>query len=282
MPDPREVIRNINELPTLPSVVAKVNELVNSSNASAGDINDVISRDISLSSRVLKLVNSSFYGFPRRITSITHAVVILGFNTVRNLVLSSFVFSAFKQRSARFDHSSFWTHSVGTAVGASTIAQAANLSQNQREDAFIAGLLHDVGKVVMCEFMSDSMDEVLSRVEQQNCLFLDAEHQTLDFDHSELGGCLLEEWNLPPSIVGLVRHHHDLACDDETMRMCAIIQLADILARTLCFGNGGDQKMPTLDNRAWQVLDISWDDVGTIMDQSLAEIQRANVFLDLL
>ncbi|MHC4873470.1 MAG: HDOD domain-containing protein [Planctomycetota bacterium] len=283
MKDPDALIAEISELPTLPDVVAKVNELVNSSSASAGDINDVISRDISLSSKVLKMVNSSFYGFPRRITSITHAVVILGFNTVRNLALSAFVFSAFKDnKSLKFDYRQFWLHSIGVGITANGIAQNLGLSQTEKEDSFMAGLLHDVGKVVMCEFLADKAKLVIDKVKEKDCLFYEAEKELLDFNHASLGGSLLEKWNLPISIVSFVNNHHQPLEVEENKKMCYIIHLADILTRSICIGNGGDEKIPAIANNIMDELSLGWGDVSKVMDNSLTEIQKAGVFLDML
>lgn len=283
MSSPKEIISNITELPTLPDVVAKVNELVNSSNASAGDINDVISRDIALSSKILKMVNSSFYGFPRRITSITHAVVILGFNTVRNLALSAFVFGTFKEnKKIDFDYKKFWVHSISTGIVANNIAQMTGLSQSEKEDAFMAGLLHDVGKIVMCEFVSDKASKIVDIVKEKDCLFCEAEKEVVDFDHANLGGALLESWNLPISIVSFVNNHHSPAEVEENSKMCSIIHLADIITRSLCLGNGGDEKIPVISDGVIDELALGWNDISKIMDLSLTEVRKADVFFDMI
>lgn len=284
MAKPEKVIESISELPTLPTVVARVNALVNSASASAGDINDVISRDLALSSKVLKLVNSSFYGFPRRITSITHAVVILGFNTVRNLALSAFVFNTFKKGARHFDNRAFWAHSIGTAIAAQNLAQALNLSQGQKEDAFMAGLLHDIGKVVMCEYLEEDFARVIETVTQEDCLFLAAEARHLEYAHQGLGGSLLEHWNLPVAIVATVRHHHDPAAaeGEELQRSAAIVHVGDILARSLCLGSGGDRKIPRLEPAAGEALGLEWDRIGEVMDATLAEMDRTGAFFELV
>ncbi|MHC4201363.1 MAG: HDOD domain-containing protein, partial [Planctomycetota bacterium] len=125
--DIKRFISSIDNLPTLPVVVAHVNELVENPSASATDINNAIRQDVALSARILKLVNSSFYGFPRKISSITHAVVILGFNTVRNVVLSAFVLDAFTGKGLPFGHRQFWIHSLGAGVAAQTLAEGNDL-----------------------------------------------------------------------------------------------------------------------------------------------------------
>jgi HD-like signal output (HDOD) protein len=282
MADPKEIIANISDIPTLPDVVAKVNQLVNSTKASAGDINDVISRDISLSSKVLKMVNSSFYGFPRRITSITHAVVILGFSTIRNLALSAFVFSAFNKQSKTFDQKAFWEYSIGTALSASTIGKHLKLEQKHKEDAFMGGLLHGIGKVVMCEYLPEDMEKVVGEVKSNNISFIEAEKKTLDYTHQELGGCLLEKWNLPQSIVNSVSNHTTpMECVEEDRNMAFILHLATSLTSTLCIGNCGDDKVPIISAAELEALGLTTEDLGAIMDTILTDVPGAMSFLEM-
>ncbi|MBN1257607.1 MAG: HDOD domain-containing protein [Planctomycetes bacterium] len=280
MADVKKLVSEIEELPTLPVVVAKITELVNSDTTSASDINFTLSKDLALSSRILKIVNSSFYGFPRRINSITQAVVILGFHSIRNLALSSFVFSAFAKGWQSFDNRAFWLHSLATAVAANQIAGLLRVPQRTREDMFIAGLLHDLGKVVMCEYIQEDMDRVLKIVAQQDCLFLDAEAACLEYNHAHLGASLLDSWRLPSSVVELVEFHHQPENAAVESQPCAAIHLADIIARSICCGNGGDNKIPKINPAAWQTLALGWDDVGAVMDHTLAEMKNASAFFE--
>jgi HD-like signal output (HDOD) protein len=133
--------------------------MVGDPSVSAGDINDVISKDVALSARILKLVNSAFYGFPRRIASVTHAIVILGFNALRNVTLSASVFDLLDSRDLPFGHREFWIHSIGVAVAANVIARERKLPDV--EDAFMCGLLHDVGKIVLHQYARGEFGRVL-------------------------------------------------------------------------------------------------------------------------
>ncbi len=280
MPDLQDLITTISDLPTLPDVVARVNQMVNDPDASAADINDVISQDISLSAKILKLVNSPFYGFPRRITTITYAVVILGFNTVRNLALSAFIFDAFKKKGAReFDLRGFWRHSVCTAIASQ--ATAARTGLWQEEDAFMGGLLHGVGKVVMNQHMADDVKRIMEHVRKEDCLFCEAEAALLDYTHNEVGALLLDRWNLPDAIIEATRHHHTPSKAAEAAPLCALVHFADILSRSLCAGFPGDWKIPRLAPEVWGQLALSWDDVGALMDQVGQEYNRAGAFFEL-
>jgi putative nucleotidyltransferase with HDIG domain len=287
----QSLVDTVGELPTLPDVVAKVNGLVQDPATSAADINGVISVDVSLSARILKIVNSPYYGFHRRITTITYAVVILGFNAVRNLALSAFVFDVFR-RSGRspLDLPRFWQHSIGSAVAAAATGRLVARQTGREvdpkigEDAFMCGLLHDIGKVLMSQYLKDDLAKVMAEVERADCLFLEAEAETLPYTHAGAGAALLEHWELPEAICAAVRAHHAPAEGEVPGRerlLAAITHVSDILARALLIGSGGDRRMPKLLDAYRNELGLSWDEVGSLMDQVQAEMKRAAVFFSL-
>ncbi len=273
-------IRSIDNLPTLPSVVARVNELVENPSSSAADINQAIRQDLALSARILKLVNSSFYGFPRRISSIAHAVVILGFNTVRNVVLSAFVLDSFASRDLPFGHKTFWIHSLGVGVTASILASRRGISEG--EDAFIAGLLHDVGKVVLHQYARADFAEVLKVAGEKDCLMYEAEQEVLGTTHAEVGAMLLEAWHLPERLVKAVGLHHAPADADEHRDLVAAVHLADILTRSLLVGNGGDSRIPVASPDAWSRAGVSLDGVEDLFHEIAREIRKVDAFVAML
>jgi len=278
--DVRKVIDQISDLPTLPDVVARLNQIVTDPNASAGDINDIISRDIALSAKILKLVNSPFYGFPRRITTITYAVVILGFNTVRNLALSAFVFDSFKRKGSKdFDLHGFWRHSICSAIGSQAIARRTRLWQE--EEAFMAGLLHGVGKVVMNQHLPKDLSAVMQEVRAKEGRFTEAERAVLDYTQAELGGLLLERWNLPKPIVAATRFCESPDRSQEEAALCAIVHLAVLLSSSLCAGFSGDQRIMRLHPAAWDLLQLSWGDVDQLLTQITDEYNRADAFFEM-
>jgi putative nucleotidyltransferase with HDIG domain len=279
MADIQRIIADITDLPTLPDVVTKVNQLISDSNTSAADINKVISRDLALSAKILKLVNSPFYGFPRRITTITYAVVILGFNTVRNLALSAFVFDAFKKGSRHFDAAAFWKHSICTAFLSQDLAK--KIIPGKEEDAFIAGLLHGVGKVVMSQYLLEDMKKVAQRVEETGCQFTQAESELLDYNHAELGAALLEKWNLPEPVVGVVRNHLNPQPGEKPTNV-EVVHLSNILTRALNFGSSGDSRIPQISPAVWSSLGLTWADVDALLGQVVDEIRKGNEFLSMI
>jgi len=275
-----ELIRRVDNLPTLPSVVAKVNELVESPGSSAADINHAIRQDLVLSARILRLVNSPFYGFHRRIKSVAHAVVILGFSTVRNVVLSTFVLDSFAARDLPFGHREFWIHSLGTGAAAATLARRMGLAE--AEDAFVAGLLHDVGKVVLHQYARDDFAVVARAAAERDCLLYDAELDMLGTSHAEIGGRLLDAWQLPEDLVEAVRSHHVPGEAGGYRDLVAVVHVADILARALLVGNGGDARIPRVNAEAWSRAGAPPEGIEAVLREIADELRKAKAFMDML
>src|SRR5210317_1101707 len=185
--DPQKIIEKIDDLPTLPRTVLQITALVNDPKSSAKDLARVITDDQVLTVRLLKLVNSSFYGFPQRISTVTGAIVLLGFDAIRNLLLTTSVFDLFgnKNSSGRLEHEKFWDHSIGCAVGAKVIGH--HLRHDKVEELFVAGLLHDIGKIVEMMFLPRQFSEINAIVRSKNTLMVSAENEILGYTHADVG-----------------------------------------------------------------------------------------------
>ncbi len=173
-PDIDRVISRVEDLPTLPRTVLRITELVNDPKSSARDLARIITDDQVLAARLLKLVNSSFYGFPQRISTITGAIVLLGFDAIRNLLLTTSVFDIFSNRKniSLIRQEQFWDHSLGCAVAAKVIGK--HLRYDKVEELFVAGLLHDIGKIVEMIFLSQAFKDINRLVGDKNILMITA------------------------------------------------------------------------------------------------------------
>ncbi|HLY38840.1 MAG TPA: HDOD domain-containing protein [Candidatus Binatia bacterium] len=192
-------------LPTIPTVLAKILQLVDAETASGKELIAVVERDQALTGKLLRLANSAFFGQSRRVATIPRAVVLLGFSTVRNLALSVKVWETLGAGVARSRLEELWRHAV--AVAMATKALATRLRAGDPEEAFTAGLLHDVGRLLIAmRFRDDYWRAVGGAGEVEAVDRLEAQH--LGIDHTEVGGWILEAWNLPPAIVELVVQHH--------------------------------------------------------------------------
>ena len=238
----------LQDLPPLPAVIMRVMQTVNDPTTSAADLNRLISADQALASKVLRLVNSSYYGFPRKISTITNAVVILGFNTVRNLTTSLGVFNAFDaggQKTA-LDRSAFWAHSMGVAVAAGVISRRKGIGSKAVEEVFIGGLLHDIGKLFLDQYFPDQYAIAIKLAAAARISIWEAEKTALGVGHALVGKRIAEKWNLPPSLTSMITLHHQPVFAKEHFETVAAIQAADYLARRLGIGNAGDLTVPPL------------------------------------
>src|SRR3989339_317226 len=204
----RLITEKVTGLPTLPRVIQEITNLMQNPRTSAEEVGRAITMDQSLASKVLRLVNSAFYGFPGRINTITHAIVILGFNTVKNIVLTASVFDKLGGMGHKdeFDLEKFWLHSIATGVISKEIAKKVNF--RYYEESFLAGVLHDIGKIILFKFLPDEFSQVIARQKQEQCLFLDAEKKALDLTHNEIGNWLAQRWNLPEDLRAAILYHH--------------------------------------------------------------------------
>ncbi len=277
----KKLVDRIQGLPTLPAMLNNINKMMLNPRTSAKEVAQLISSDPSITSKVLRVVNSSFYGFPNRITTVTHAIVILGFNTIKSIVLSSTIFDVFKKDTrGGFDRQQFWRHSIGCGAAAKVLAR--RMGFPSLEEIFIAGLLHDVGKIVLDQYLHDRFVEVLNTVRDKNCLIVEAESSALGVTHADVGAWLFEKWNLSKGLVETTRCHHNPALASDNAKTAAIVHFADILVRALRFGNGGDNKIPQVSDAAWPLLGMDVSHFDGLIAEVGDEIEKAMVFLDFI
>jgi len=279
IPDLKKIIDRIDDLPTLPRTVLKITELINDPKSSARDIARIITDDQVLTARLLKLVNSAFYGFPQRIATVNTAIVLLGFDAIRSLLLTTSVFDLFtgRNKKSRPDQEKFWDHSLGCAVGAKVIGNF--LRHDKIEELFVAGLLHDIGKIVEMLYLPDEFAKVGATINKQNILMLSAEEKVLGYDHAEIGKLLADKWNLPIKLGQVIAYHHQPASAGSFIMEASIVHLADILCRALNMGYGGDNKIPPLDQLAWESLKIKTESFEIILETMQDEYNDISSFI---
>lgn len=277
----QKIVEESQDLPTLSLVVTRVSEMVRDPRVSAGEVARVISEDQALTAKVLRLVNSSFYGFPQRVNNITRAIVILGFNRVRNLALTASVLSALPNRHGTFSVASFWGHSVATAIASDTIARIMRFT-GEEEDAFVSGLLHDIGKLTSIHLFRPEFDAVLGCVAERNCLIVEAEQDVMGTTHAHVGGWLSRRWNFPESIAAAIRMHHQPELARQHRRLVMIVHVADVIARALGLGFGGDMRIPVVDPTAWRELGLTREAVSQCMKETLDRTEQTKEFLEMV
>ena len=273
----QERIAVVNELFALPDAVVKINAMVRDPETNAGDIAAAISSEVAMSAKVLKLVNSSFYGFSRRVTSINYAVVILGFNTIRNLVMSVFMASQCKSAVPGFDTKEFWRYSINCAIATEHIARLAGYPQP--EDAFMAGMMNKIGLVVMSQYWPDELAKVIAAAARHGALLLEAEKRMLGYDHYAIGAALLDRWNLPEAISDVCRHI--AAPGGSSTPLCWAAHLANIMVRALCLGSPGDNAIPRLAPQTLARLGLKPEQLPTLLRQLLELSEKSKSFINM-
>ncbi|MDI9542000.1 MAG: HDOD domain-containing protein [Pseudomonadota bacterium] len=236
------LLENLGEIPTLPSIATTIMERTLDARVNARQIAQMVERDQALAVKVLKVANSPFYRRIKEISTIRGAVVLLGFNVLKSIVLSISVINLFNEKEKRnLDFYKFWQHSIACAVCAKSIAS--KISPPAAEDAFIAGLLHDLGKVVADQLICKNGEyrEVLEVMNRANSDIIEVERSIVGVDHATLGKYLMEKWNLPALLCKTVGYHHTIVeagDDEETRKLCAIVHVADIVTNHLGLGLG--------------------------------------------
>lgn len=275
-----EIVQAVNDLPSLPQVVLKVMELTEDPDSTAQDINRELAQDQGLTARVLKLANSAFYGFPRRISSVTDATVLLGFKTIRSIVLAASVNEILSQEMEGYalEYGELWKHSQCSAMTARLIARRVKYSS--LDVAYTAALLHDIGKVVLNNSMKESYHEVLDTVLSNNITFLQAEESILGFNHAEVGAKIAEKWNLPLELVEAIDCHHDPDKAQVNQKLTAIVHLADAVCIAMGIGTGVDGMLYTISSTAMKTLDLQQADIDSIISEMVdvcADQQSFNI-----
>jgi len=271
------------KLPTLPGIAMKILEAVQKERPDLREIGEILATDPPLSAEVLRLINSSIYALPRKVTSVFHAVNMLGLNTVKNLALS---FALIKQSQAvtaeQFDYPQFWKNSLTAAVSARLIAEC--VASDLAEDAFFLGLLHDMGILTLASCMPDQYSMVMTEAAGGACACQDAENQILGFDHMAVGGRLLQSWGLPPYFCLPVTCHHDpcrLGVDDPRLqRMSRILHLATLYMELFAAGHPSPH-LGLIDHYADQYGFSRTLDIDRVGERILDQTRRIFPYFDI-
>jgi putative nucleotidyltransferase with HDIG domain len=243
----RQVVANVRNLPTPPIVFHQIQKVINDPQVSAGQIASILSEDPAMSVKVLKLTNSAFYGLSREIDSVKQAVVIVGMEAIRNLVLSASVMDMFKGKSANQEFQErFWRHSLAVAVAGRMLARKLKSRGIVDPDAsFSAGLLHDVGKMIMSCFLPEEYKAIREeRPKQRSLQAYELEERVLGYNHAQVGAILAEQWKLPQRLNEAITHHHHPQLGDSDSSIAYIIHVADYLAKLTFYDADDEDRIP--------------------------------------
>lgn len=272
-----EFVERTGDLPSVPTIAARVIALSEDPNASGDDLREVLERDPGLAARILKVANSSLFGFPRRIETLRHAIALLGFRSVKNLALGASMKEVFKRFG--LTERMLWEHATTSGAVAAKLTDHPSIDVD-REEAFTVGLLHDLGKIALNNVAPDDYAKVVARVYNDRVSFVTAEREVFGFDHAEFGALVVEKWRLAPRLESAIRLHHTpdalpgLPLEDRRLTALATV------TTTLCtrLGVGRREPVESLDPRtlpAWAALDLGPDDLESVLGLALEVMKDA-------
>jgi len=277
--------RRIKDLPTLPVVATRIFEVTNDPESSVDDLKEIISTDQVVTGRILRAVNSAYYGFPRQVDTLSKAIVILGFNNVRSLALSVSIMEMYTKKSATgFNYQELWKHAVGTAFCARALAKVHH--PRDMEKLFIAGLLHDIGLVALNQCFPKDFVVVLKEVHKSHRPLNLVEQEKFNFNHGDIGQYIADRWLLPKGLtqaIGL--HHSPQKATFEDKPLVWAVHTADFICKRFGFGDFGDSTMYDYKMAFRPALDMygitEKGAEGEINDILIKDIEEARVFVDM-
>ena len=274
--------RYIDSMPSLSITVAKILEVTKNPQVTAKDLNKVINLDPVLMGRVLKLVNSAYYGLSNKVTSLVTAIIMLGINTIKNLALSTAILGQMKSKKKfkALNVDGFWRHSIGVGVASKLIAEKIGVPTNLREEFFIAGLLHDIGKIPMNDLYEEPYMKTIRYADLKKRRLIEVEEEMLGITHTEVGKMIAEKWNLTEETSDAILNHHDPnMVTGDTYNVVAAVYAANKYCNMNEVGFSGDRYPGDLDTSVLDMLGISEDFLDDLFDRISAEIEKASIFL---
>jgi len=272
----------IGSMPSLPTTVAKVMEICNNPKTSPTDLDKVISLDPVLMGKVLKLINSAYYGLQNQVTSLVRAIIMLGVNTVKNLALSTAILDKLVDKTGfrALNMEGFWRHSLCVGVVAKMIARKKNVPAQRLDEFFAAGLLHDIGKIPLNNALADEYVKAMALADRERIAIHLAEKRSIDIDHAETGSMIADAWHLDGPIADAIRFHHDvLQYDGKNVDIVLAVAVADYYASREGIGFSGCLYPEKIAPEVFDRLGVPKAWLEEIDAAVAAEIEKASVFL---
>jgi len=245
----KKKLRKLEGLPTLPPIVQKLNVMIEDEKTSIHQIADLIEKDQVITTKLLRLANSAFYGFPKKVSTVRNALMLLGFNVVKVLILTSSIFDIIYKEDV-----GLWEHSIGVAACSKILAEKLGLKEPQ--EVATSGLLHDLGIIIQKVAFKEDYEKINELI-KNGMDALSAEKEILGIDHAEMGSFLMRSWNLPDRLVEAVDAHHELERAKEFKKEAAIVHLSDILIHVRGYGTSLYKKVPPLQEKALKILKLN-------------------------
>lgn len=270
---PQELITNLGDLPPLPQVASQVLRVSADPDANAEDLRKIIAMDQALTSQILKISNSAMFGMVREVTTLTQAIMTLGFSTIKSVVIAASAKNLYHRGTVGLQERLIWEHALVSAIASRAFAKS--LRFPRLEEAFIGGLLHDIGKSVMGVKFPERYAALLRSVYNEKGICIDLELETFGFDHAMVGEALVTQWNLAPNLQAAVRWHHDpIQAGGEHRDLAAIVALANQLALEEKVGIGDPSHLEGATHQAMEILALGPEALAGIKEGIRSAIEQ--------
>jgi HD-like signal output (HDOD) protein len=258
----------------MPHVAHKVLELSSDPNSSANQLQKVIADDQAMAARILKIANSALYSCSRKIKTLSEAIVMLGYNSIRSLVVTSASRNLYSSGGKRMGLKErlLWEHSIGTALGCRLLTQ--KYQPQLAEEAFLAGLMHDIGKLVLNQQAAAQFDEIVQIVYNENRMFAETEREILGFDHAEVGALVVNKWKLSPLLEKVIANHHNPAALSSDNPLLSILVLANDLCKRLGVGFIENPELDLVGSSPNQLLGISAETIAEVTEKLQSTLEH--------
>jgi len=258
------VVADLDRLPALPEVIQNLIDYLQHPEVDVGQVAERIARDPALAAKLLRVANSSFYGLQSQVATIPDALVVLGLRAVRTLVTGAAMVTHFQALAvAGYDQRAFWLHSAGTALCARVLARQIGANT---ENAYTAGLLHDIGCLILAARFPEEYHRTTAYRARLDCHLIEAEHEVLAFDHAQIGAALAARWKFPAEIAAAIASHHT-PMDQPADSLAGLIHVADVMAHALEFPGVAEDLVPRLSSVAWNRLGIGWGEFKRLLSE---------------
>jgi putative nucleotidyltransferase with HDIG domain len=254
-----------------PILYYQLREKLDDPNTSFDDLAAIIKTDPAMSARLLKIVNSAFYGFAEKVDTLTHALNIIGTEQLTDLALAAIITSKFEGIPRDLiNMETFWMHSIGCGIAARKIAK--HMSGMEPEKMYLGGMLHDIGSLILFKESPEDAKKILLRCKESGESLFKVEKEVLGYDHAEVGALLLAEWKLSERLVEMVKYHHQPAKARDYLKETCIISRADALVYEMKIGTSGESGVPELDPRVLEIIPISDEEINALKEEIAAQV----------
>lgn len=275
-PHIQQAMAKVTEISSLPEITSRIVEVVEDPRATAHDMHEIVKNDPALAAKILKVVNSAFYGLPSQIASLDRAIVMLGLSAVKNIALAASLVRLFTpgKLSEQFSARDLWRHCIGVGVCGRMLTKAASGIQN--DEAFVAGLVHDMGLLIQYQVFPEKLREIVDRCMTATADFVALERRIIGADHQAIGGALAQKWKFPPTLRCVISHHHNpSSLKPEFQKLTTLIRVSDIICCEQQYGFYLTASGQVIEPEMLELIGVTEEQVATIREELPAQIEEA-------